>query len=132
MSALNIIFGWQMQVVDNSTNQTVVNASQSGMTLAGTAYFCDQYYQVSTSGSTISLPSTTIWSLFIQNKGSNVVTAGWTSVNPGGNFSATSAGSILPGGVFIYHQTVETSAGLQAIVLTANIATTPCSVFVGY
>lgn len=129
MSALNIVFGWQMQVVDNTTNQTVVNASQTGMTLAGNAYFCDQYYQVQTTGSAINLPNATVWSILIQNKGNNNITVQGT---PNGSATAT-LGVVAPGAVWIYHSLTDASgAGYTSLTLTAASAVTPASVFVGY
>jgi hypothetical protein len=128
---LNNVFGLTIQVVDNALNVTPVDISNQGITLAGTATEYIKYLQVPTTGVTLTLPATTIYELYAQNLGSNVVTMYYTPASSTATSIALSPVTSGYGGFFCYAQTTQ-SGGITAVSLTATSSTTPVVVLMGY
>jgi hypothetical protein len=129
---LNVVLGLTLQVVDNAATTTPVNSANQGITLGATVMFYDRYFQAATTATTIPLPGTTVWYLYVRNMGTNVVTLSFT---PTGGAAQTV--DLCPvtngfGGVFMLFQTVETGKGIVAASLTASGGVTSCEVSAGF
>jgi hypothetical protein len=127
MPNVNIVAAVSLQAVDITAAVTVVNRIVQGIQLAGTGYLYEDFLQVPVAGITISLPNTTVWSVYVRNLGVNNVTVNFTPAGGASEFIV-----VLPSGFFWYHQIAETAGGITALSLTAAVGTTPVEVFAGY
>jgi hypothetical protein len=134
MPNLNSILGLSLVAVNVAQNQTTVNISLQGITLPTTECFYNQFMQVLTTGSTVTLPTGKAFAIYVRNLGANPITVVYT---PTGGSPATAV--ITPvtgmpgfGGVFMLFETVETSGGITSLTLSAAVATTPAEVYVAW
>lgn len=131
MSNVAINLNYAIQAVDVTAAVTVFNRTVSGFQLTATVWSASDFFQVGTSATTISLPSSTVYFVYARNLGTNNVTLNYT---PTGGSSTSLV--LLPvgsniGGVFLYGLSAETAGGITAMSATASTATTPIEYFVG-
>ena len=131
MSNVAINLNYAIQAVDVTAAVTVFNRTISGFQLSATVWSASDFFQVNTTSTTISLPATTIFFVYVRNLGANNVTLAYT---PAGGSSTSLV--LLPvgsnvGGVFLYGLSAETAGGITALSATATTAVTPIEYFVG-
>lgn len=121
--AINVqLMGAFLQAYDNVANAYKVNFTLNNPLLTATGVEYLASYAVPTSPTALSLPASTIWAFYLRN----TAAAGNITVQQqvAGGALNTSANSelVLPGGVKLYFQTVETAGGITGITLTASQA----------
>jgi hypothetical protein len=130
---INVIASLGLVTVNVGQNQTTVNVSLSGITLAATETFYNQFYQVLTTGSALTLPSGKSFSFYCRNLGANPITIAYTpETGTPGTMVLVPVVSGNIGGIFMLFETSEGSGGLSAVTLTATTATTPAEVLMAW
>jgi len=132
MPNLNSILGISLVAVNVAQNQTTANISLQGITLPSTECFYNQFMQVLTTGSAVTLPSGKAFAVYVRNQGANNITVTYT---PTGGSSASAVLTPVTGGfggVFMLFETAEAAGGITALTLTAAVATTPAEVFLAW
>jgi hypothetical protein len=132
MPNLNAILGLQLVTVNVAQNQTTVNVALQGITLPCTESFYNQFYQVLTTGSALTLPSGKSFSFYCRNQGANPITVAFTPTSGTPGTCVITPVTSGFGGVFMLFETAETSGGLTAVTLTAATATTPVELFMAW
>ena len=131
MANTNINLSYNIAATDIAANVNVFTRNISGFQLAATLWAASDFFQVPTSPTSISLPATTIYFVYVRNLGANNVTLSYT---PTGGSSTSLV--LLPtgsniGGIFLYGLSAETAGGITAMSLQASTATTPVEYFLG-
>lgn len=121
---LKVLMSTTLQVIDNTTNQQIINLPFGPYTLSATAYSLDGYFQVGTTATPVTLPAATVYDFLIINQGANQVTVSFT---PTGGAAETIV--LQPGGMISSAQIAEVAGGITALSLQASTAITPCFVF---
>ena len=132
MPNINSILGITLVGVNVAQNQTTVNISLQGITLPTTECFYNQFFQVLTTGSAVTLPSGKAYVVYVRNLGGNNITIAYT---PTGGSSASAVLTPVTGGfggVFMLYETAESAGGITALSLTAVGSTTPAEVYVAW
>ena len=132
MPNLNSILGITLFGVNVAQNQTTVNISLQGITLPTTECFYNQFFQVLTGSSTVTLPSGKAYVVYVRNLGGNNITVTYT---PTGGSAASCVLTPVTGGfggVFMLYETAESAGGITALSLTAVGSTTPAEVYVAW
>ncbi len=118
MANLSIILSASLTVADTtlSPSPQIVTRSLNNPTLAATVCFYDPFFQVNAAPTVVPLPANTVWVVYVKNLDStNNITVTFT---PAGGAAETLL--LLPGGVFTYFQTSETTGGITALSLTSS------------
>jgi len=115
---LSVILSASFTVTDTTLapSPQIVTRSLNNPTLSATVCFYDPFFQVNAAPTTVNLPASTVWVVYVKNLDTtNNITVSFT---PAGGSPETCL--LLPGGVFIYFQTAETSGGITALSLTSS------------
>lgn len=112
-----ILNGASIQVISSSDSSQLVSSSAGNPTLTATEVFYNAYVAVGTGSTSLTLPATTVWVVWVRN----LSTAATLSVTP----TPASGGSPLtyilpPGGVFAYWCPSEGSGGINAVSLQGS------------
>lgn len=132
MPNLNSILGLTIATVNVAQNQTTINASLQGITLASSQIYYDQYAPCPTTGLVVQIPNGTAYDVYVRNLSlTNVLNVtltptGGSAFTVALNFAASSA---TTGGIFLVWGTTEASGGFTAMTLTGVGATVPAEVY---
>jgi len=128
-----ILNGATLQAINTIDGTTRVNSASGNPTLNASTVYYDNYYEVLSSGSTISIPLNTAWVVWVRNLGGqNSTPAGNITVRftvAGGSQIATADSPIIPpGGIFAYWCTSESAGGFTGLTLIASVNATPAEI----
>jgi hypothetical protein len=121
--AINVqLLGAFLQAYDSTTNVYKFNFTLNNPLLATTSIEYLPTYAVPVAPTALVLPSATIWAFYLRNTAAagNIVVQ--QQVTGGALNTSANSELILPGGIKMYFQPVETGGGLIAITLTASQA----------
>lgn len=129
-----ILSGASIQVVNTVDSTTRVNSTVGNPTLGGANAVYDNFLPIAAgAGTTITLPSGTVWVVYVKNQGgingspSGNITVQLT-VAGGAQIASGSSPVLLPNGVFMYWNTAETTGGITGVTLIASVANTPVEI----
>src|ERR1700677_3937299 len=132
MPNLNSVLGLTIATINVAQNQTTVNVSLQGVTLASSQIFYDQYAPCPTTGLVIPIPGGTAYDVYVRNLSlTNVLNVtltptGGSAFTVALNFAASSS---TTGGIFLVWGTTEATCGFTALTLTGVTATAPAEVY---
>jgi hypothetical protein len=123
------ISGASLQVIDNTAQLVRINTVVATMVASATASFYESYFQVGAGSTSLVLPVSPVWAVYIKNlHASNTVSV--TCTPTGGN--AWVSPIVLPaGGVFMYwvpYASNPATGGFSVISLQASGAATPVEI----
>ena len=130
MANVNVVLNSaSIQVLDLTTNLFRINSPVGTITLAATAAFYEPYFQAAAGpGSGLSMPTSTLFVVYVKNlSATNNIQVQFTAIG-GAQITAAQSPLLLPGGAFIYWNTVETSGGIVILTLIGSAANTPAEV----
>lgn len=126
---MNTILGLSLVSVNVAQNQTTDNISLQGITLPSTVSYYNQFFQVATVSTPVTLPAATTFVVFVRNLSANNITVTWTPVSGSSQSMVLVPVTAGFGGVFLYFQTAETAGGLTALSLTAAGGTSSVEIY---
>ena len=130
MANVNVVLNSaSIQVLDLTTNLFRINSPVGTITLAATAVFYEPYFQAAASpGSGLSFPAGVLFVVYVKNLSTTNNIQVQFGVAGGAQLTAAQSPLLLPGGAFIYWNTVETSGGIVILTLIGSAANTPAEV----
>lgn len=121
--------GSSLQVLDLTTNLFRVNDLLAALTLPATAVVYDAYFQAAGgAGTAVTLPAATTFFALVKNLSATATLTVQHTAQGGAQVSAANSLVLLPGGIWAYINTVETSNGLTGLTLISGSGPSPALV----
>jgi hypothetical protein len=118
-----------IQVLDITTLTYRVNSPVGTLTLAATAATYDSFVTiVNGAGTALDLPATNVFVVYVKNLDAAATLTVIFQAQGGALLSAANSPVLLPNGVFMYWNTVETSNGISAVTLVSSAATSAAEI----
>jgi hypothetical protein len=131
---INLVNGISFSGVNEAANTTPLSIALSGITYVATAYYYNNFFQATTSPTTVALPAATVYVCYVRNLDStNNLSVNFT---PNGGTASSlvltpyASGSF--GGFFCYFNTATTAGGITALTLTASSSTVAAEVLLAF
>lgn len=127
-SFLNAVFTMELAVPNTTLNTTPINSVPAVNTLAATTVFYNPAFQCPTSLTTVPLPSTPCWIVYVKNLDpTNILSVVFTPTGAG----PTSL-QLPPGAVFLHFSPNEAAGtGIAGVAVQADSATISAEIFLG-
>jgi hypothetical protein len=117
-----------VQVIDTVTSTYRVNSAIGDITLNANEASYQSFLPVATAGTALTLPTTTIWVVYVKNLDAAATLTVQVQPTGGALPSAANSPVLPPGGVYIYWAPLETSGGITAVTLKSSAGPTAAEV----
>lgn len=121
--------GASITVLDQATSTYRVNSPIGTLTLAATSATYDSFVPIANgAGTVLDLPASPVQLVYVKNLDGAANLTVQLTVQGGAQISVANSPVLLPGGVFMYWNVVETTNGIVAVTLISSVNGTAAEV----